>query len=355
MRRRAELGSLDRTTPQSVSGARQLDRGPPCNDTRRRVGSQEISKELALPTLDEHLELTSGEHRAGLNWFRDNVGLEVPWPEPLPSGLFLANKAKGIHKPSGWAHALSVRQSLGGPYDDRNLVDNPDDSWSFDYAQEGPDPSKRDDDYTNRALVQNMQDGVPIGVLIQVKKKPNPRYLVKGLALITKWAGGYFQLEGFSPAGQLAPTPKPTDTDVLVNALTATPLDLTDARKRINATLVARQGAGIFRAAALKAFAGRCAVTECAVAEVLEAAHIVPYLGTATNTLANTLLLRADIHTLFDRGLLTISDETLQVHLSAPLQNSTYGHLEGAVVRLPAQDIAPWRMTLRQRNEMGKV
>jgi putative restriction endonuclease len=127
------------------------------------------------------------------------------------------------------------------------------------------------------------------------------------------------------------------------------PLDLADARKRINAAIIARQGAGAFRKAALKAFGSRCAVTGCDVEGVLEAAHVVPYLGTATNLVTNTFLLRADIHTLFDRGLLSVSPETLRIELAGSLQSSFYGSLHGREVVLPAGDDAPWRSALRQR------
>lgn len=306
-----------------------------------------------MSTLNDRLDQVEGDHREALQWFLDRAGNEVPWPSPMPSGLFLANKAKGIHKPAKWDHALSVRQSLGGPYDDREVEVRADGGWSFDYFQEGKDPSRRDEDYTNRALLRNMEDGMPVGVLIQVKKKPNPRYRVLGLAQVSNWAGGYFRLDGFNPTGEVVQAKVGTSTDVLVTALNSEPVDLTDARKRINTAIVARQGAGAFRKAALEAFAGRCAVTGCDVLEVLEAAHIVPYLGKATNVIGNTLLLRADIHTLFDRGLLSVSAKTLQVELAAPLKGGVYGPLDGSEVKLPPVDPAPWKANLNLRREVG--
>lgn len=304
-----------------------------------------------MSMLENGLALTSGNHRHGLEWFADNAGQLTSWPGQLPSGLFLANKAKGIHKPAGWDHALSIRQSLAGPYEDRDVEVRDDEGWSFDYFQEGKDPTLRDDDYANRALVKNMDDGVPVGVFIQEKKPPNPRYRVLGLAQVINWTGGYFRLEGFNSLGELM-TNDATATDVVVDALASEPLDLTDARRRINAAIVARQGAGRFRNAALSAFQGRCAVTGCNVLEVLEAAHIVPYLGKATNVIGNTLLLRADIHTLFDRGLLSVCPETLKVRLADALKAEAYGNLEGQTVSLPSADPGPWKASLKQRQEL---
>ncbi|WP_200883691.1 HNH endonuclease [Archangium violaceum] len=52
------------------------------------------------------------------------------------------------------------------------------------------------------------------------------------------------------------------------------------------------------------AYGGRCALTDCEEPRVLEAAHIFPYHGPQTNHVTNGLLLRADLHVLFDLGLL---------------------------------------------------
>ncbi len=50
----------------------------------------------------------------------------------------------------------------------------------------------------------------------------------------------------------------------------------------------------------MDAYGGRCAVTNCDIEDVLEAAHISPYNGPSTDQVYNGLLLRTDIHTLFD-------------------------------------------------------
>ena len=53
----------------------------------------------------------------------------------------------------------------------------------------------------------------------------------------------------------------------------------------------------------------RCLVTGCAVLAVLEAAHIKPYRGEDDNHPENALLLRSDVHTLFDLDLLGIEPD----------------------------------------------
>lgn len=45
----------------------------------------------------------------------------------------------------------------------------------------------------------------------------------------------------------------------------------------------------------------------------MEAAHIRPYRGKKDNHPSNGLLLRADIHTLFDLNLVAIDPETLKI------------------------------------------
>lgn len=69
-----------------------------------------------------------------------------------------------------------------------------------------------------------------------------------------------------------------------------------------------RVGQPEFRAELLSAYRGQCAVSGCAITEVLQAAHIQPVKASGSHSIKNGLLLRADLHNLFDRGLLTIND-----------------------------------------------
>lgn len=66
------------------------------------------------------------------------------------------------------------------------------------YFQENKDPAKRDLEYTNQGLVRCMQDRVPIGVMVQMSKKPQVRYLVLGLGLVKEWDSGYFRIVGIN-------------------------------------------------------------------------------------------------------------------------------------------------------------
>lgn len=113
-----------------------------------------------------------------------------------------------------------------------------------------------------------------------------------------------------------------------------------DQRTKIWAAIVARQGQGRFRNNLMAAYEGKCAISGCDFRQVLEACHIAPYLGTHTNELENGILLRADLHTLFDRGELGIDPGSNKVVISAGLKDSVYRELMGKAVFMPAEKAA---------------
>jgi putative restriction endonuclease len=131
------------------------------------------------------------------------------------------------------------------------------------------------------------------------------------------------------------------------------PTDLEDARDRILREITRRRGQRAFRDGLLRAYEGRCAITDCEVKDVLEAGHIVPYLGPLTNRTDNGLLLRADIHTLFDCGLISIDADTRTVVVADRLLATDYANLNGKALRAPktAAD-APSAQALARRTEM---
>jgi putative restriction endonuclease len=64
----------------------------------------------------------------------------------------------------------------------------------------------------------------------------------------------------------------------------------------------------------------------------LEAAHIRPYRGFLDNHVENGLLLRADLHTLFDLDLIGIEPFTLTVHLNPAVSRGEYQRLHGCAL-----------------------
>lgn len=107
-----------------------------------------------------------------------------------------------------------------------------------------------------------------------------------------------------------------------------------DFRLRVLRESVARQGQPIFRRKLIDAYEGKCAVTGCSIQVLLEAAHITPYAGAWHTRAQHGILLKTDIHTLFDRGLLWI-DADYKVRISERLVGAEYDYLESQHLRLP--------------------
>jgi hypothetical protein len=114
------------------------------------------------------------------------------------------------------------------------------------------------------------------------------------------------------------------------------PDQCSDARTRRLRAVVERQGQAEFRQTLVEAYGGRCAMTDCAVETVLEAAHIMAYEGPATNHVQNGLLLRGDLHTLFDAGLIFVEPDSCLIVVDASIRSSEYGQLHGRRLRVPA-------------------
>jgi putative restriction endonuclease len=99
-----------------------------------------------------------------------------------------------------------------------------------------------------------------------------------------------------------------------------------------------RLGQGTFRVAVTAAYGGACAVSGEHSLPVLEAAHIRPYTNQGgTHEVSNGLLLRADIHRLFDRGYVTVTPDlrfVVSPRLAKEFENAYYKR-DGKVVALP--------------------
>ncbi len=80
-----------------------------------------------------------------------------------------------------------------------------------------------------------------------------------------------------------------------------------------------RLGQGGFKVLVTDAYQRRCAITGESTLPVLEAAHIKPYSTEGPHDLRNGLLLRSDMHTLFDRGFLTVTPE-LRLEVSSQIR-----------------------------------
>lgn len=104
--------------------------------------------------------------------------------------------------------------------------------------------------------------------------------------------------------------------------------DLTLSQIRI------RRGQHSFRELLRHQFNNCCAMTGCRTPAVLEAAHISRYLGDKDHHPTNGLLLRADVHTLFDLNLLGIKPDELKIEVHPKIADD-YGFLAGRTLNCP--------------------
>lgn len=122
---------------------------------------------------------------------------------------------------------------------------------------------------------------------------------------------------------------------------------LDDDRKRNIIESVQREGQAKFRAELLNVYNKKCAITDCDVEAALDAAHILPYRGIKSNYIANGLLLRSDIHKLFDQYLISINPNTNRIVISSNLLNTCYEELNQKIVNFPqALSFHPSRQVL---------
>ncbi len=118
-----------------------------------------------------------------------------------------------------------------------------------------------------------------------------------------------------------------------------------------------RLGQGAFRLLVTEAYGRRCAFTGERTLPALQAAHIKPYAASGPHRVQNGLLLRADIHQLFDSGYLTVDAGRRAIEVSARIREEfengrEYYALHGQALRSPTNAIdGPERAFLDYHNE----
>lgn len=290
-------------------------------------------------------------HREVLEWYELHAGRTFP-DRPFDVGLSIkiTSLQKGIWKPAGIPYAISVVQTRKGVYDDHDPIYFPDEgTWEYFYHQQGKtaeylrDPT-RTGLFANAALFACLRDRIPVGVIIPSAERKG--YQVLGLAIVEGYSGGFFRLVGpvsvGAPAADQVAEQRALTTATLVH-LTPDAFDPNaqeDGRRRVVMAVHRRQGAPRFRRALLCAYEGRCAMTDYDAEAALEAAHVVPYRGPQTNHVTNGLLLRADMHDLFDLGLVAVDTDRMTLLLADELVGTQYERYGGVKLRVPRDAVA---------------
>jgi len=122
------------------------------------------------------------------------------------------------------------------------------------------------------------------------------------------------------------------------------------------ALIVPRLGQGAFRVAVTEAYGRQCAISDGKVLPALDAAHIKPYGEGGLHMKSNGVLLRKDIHSVFDAGYATI-DQNFRFFVSPKVKEifdngEEYRRLHGKILRLPGRKSDwPDRDLLRWHND----
>lgn len=300
--------------------------------------------------LDVALADLPAEHRAALEWFVSNESRVEPRPwrdhgRSVVSGVSVPIVAqRGIHVPSGWGHAVSITATRTSKYGDGMPVDQGDGTWVLLYKAHSGDAGSVTKSRWNRGLIRCLEDRVPVGVFVPAT---GGAYLNLGLAMVDAY---YPEVDAFELHGPVKPSLDAALFDFVPEIL---PCDETstetwpallledelasDERLRVAATVVRRERQTEFRQTMLRLYA-TCAVTGYDAPQTLEAAHILAYRGKFSHHPRNGLLLRSDIHQLFDRHLLSVDPSNRAVCTSPTLRPTKYRELEGRTVRFPSEE-----------------
>ena len=110
--------------------------------------------------------------------------------------------------------------------------------------------------------------------------------------------------------------------------------DLDDEVYRVRRTVMARTGQPRFREALRTAYGDRCAISGATEPTALVAAHIRGVKDKGRHNVQNGLLLRADLHNLFDAGQITI-DVSYRVHVAEIVTDKQFRALDKRRLFLP--------------------
>lgn len=118
-------------------------------------------------------------------------------------------------------------------------------------------------------------------------------------------------------------------------------------RQRRLADVWARSGQAKFRRIVFEMFGARCLISGCETLAVLEAAHIVPVSCGGGDEAWNGIPLRADLHRLFDAGIITVDAQNLTISVLEAARKD-YGAFHG-------NDLSAYTLTAEGKSKLSMV
>ncbi len=313
---------------------------------------QRAAEEPGVPLLVDWLRSTDAVERALSSNFDDDNRSAGEWT--LNRALYFAQELK----PGSWSAVLTpgrIRIRAG----DEEVMDVGEVPYecAFSYDPEPGQSTEGDDELSFKDLFQKYE--------VQFKRRlarlsAIPQANARHSEVVVEYLRARMVGDGVGGEGRdrrmdrrapriVLPLADPR-SEVEENVEPFDPTDERDGCLRVLSNLVRRQGQGSFRRDLLQAYEGRCAITGWAVESVLEAAHIMPYRGEHTNHVSNGVLLRSDLHLLFDLGLLRIDPDRGDVVIDETLRDTPYFEFHGTKLFVP-QNLAhrPHRECLERR------
>jgi hypothetical protein len=95
------------------------------------------------------------------------------------------------------------------------------------------------------------------------------------------------------------------------------------------AAIRGRRGRRDLREKLCRACGERCAMTGSCVKDLLEVAYVIPFPSGDVHALENAMLLRSDIHTLWDLNLIGVEPQSQKIYVSSRLSGTSYEKLAG--------------------------
>ena len=243
-----------------------------------------------------------------------------------------------MFKPGGSNYVLSVKSSHKA--NSESLYTDPEPlrtttGWKYKYQQVVTEGGPK---WKNNRLQNNIDDAVPVGVFRNTGLEQRGRitYEVLGIAYVKSYdeTTGYFELE-YSPS---------IVAEIEINYEKSSLEE--DLRLWRDTQQVIRQGQADFRKELLEAYASKCAITGYDIELALDAAHVRKYNGRHTNIVQNGILLRKDLHKLFDHGVIGIRPDDLGIVLNDRAKHSKYAELSTMRLTRPREKSLGLDLTL---------
>ena len=184
--------------------------------------------------------------------------------------IFLRGQ-QGIFKPAELADPLSITSTIDSSY-----TDNPIEGTRvlYDFLP----PSR---EFENVGLKRCAEAELPLIYFLQVKRKPNPEYVIFAPVFVVGWDDGarrfLIDLSEQRPGEVVSPPPVTRQLTLPAIRTPQSPMEIREMSRSYVITMVQRRlYHARFRNAVLKAYRDRCAVCGLRLRPLLDAAHVVP-------------------------------------------------------------------------------